>query len=127
VFLVDDSADYLSAASDALARDPRFSIVGAAQSGADALARIPLARPDLVLMDVEMDGFDGLAATRHLKADPGAPAVVMLSVRDACDMRRAARRVGADGYIDKVEFSPRRLRAMWQEISRAKGLWPEGH
>lgn len=69
--------------------------------GARALREALAFRPHLVLLDIVMPGLDGLAVLRLLRAEPAlaGAAVHMLTAR-AAD-REAARRAGADGYIEK--------------------------
>jgi DNA-binding NarL/FixJ family response regulator len=69
--------------------------------GAAAVAAYELHRPDVVLMDVVMEGLDGIAATSKIAAlDPGA-CVVMVTNHDGRDLRDAARRAGARAYVLK--------------------------
>ena len=100
---MDDSTQFLDAAEDFLAREPHISIVGRAQNGADAIAMVETLRPDFVLMDLSMPRMDGLAATRHLKAMPAAPRVVILTLRDTPRDRAAALAI-ADGFVSKADF-----------------------
>jgi DNA-binding NarL/FixJ family response regulator len=104
VLLADDSPLFLELAARLLSADPRFVVVGQAVSGHDALEQEALLDPDLVLMDWAMPGMDGLEATRRIKAQPGAPRVVMLTLHDHPEYRTAAKDAGADGFIAKWEF-----------------------
>ncbi len=77
--------------------------VAVAGSGDEALARIGLETPDLVLMDVQLPGTDGLAVTRILKLEPvtaGIP-VVALTAHAMDGDEEHALRAGCDGYISK--------------------------
>lgn len=119
VLLVDDSALFLEALSRTLRDDPRFEVVASLTSGAAAPAAVAECRPDLVLIDLVMPGTNGLAATRLIKvlADPPAtvnpPRVVILTMHDTGQYRKAAVAAGADGFIGKSEFSLDRLHEMW--------------
>lgn len=71
--------------------------------GAAALAAAREHRPDLILMDVQMAGMDGLEATRHLKADPataGIPVVALTAFAMRGDEEKMLS-AGCDGYIAK--------------------------
>ena len=60
--------------------------------------------PNLVLMDLAMNGMSGLEATRHLKAQPDPPWVIILTLHDNLEYRAAAERARADGFVAKSEF-----------------------
>jgi len=99
--VVDDNAMTLELVSFVLAAD-RFVVQTAADAAA-ALAWIPLFRPDVILMDVQMPGIDGLALTRTLKADPATRHIVIVAMT-ACAMNGDEGRMrdaGCDGYISK--------------------------
>ena len=105
ILLVDDNAQFLDVAARTLAAVPSIEIVGRALSGRDALEQVTQLQPDLVLMDVPMPNMNGLEATRHIKAQPGAPRVVILTLHDAPEYRAAAEAVGADDFVSKAEFN----------------------
>ena len=69
--------------------------------GDAALAAYQLYRPDWVLMDIKMSGLDGLSATAAVCAADSAARVLIVSNYDHPDLREAARRAGACGYVPK--------------------------
>lgn len=82
------------------ARDD-LTVVGAAADGIEAIAVTERTRPDVVLMDVRMEGMDGIEATRRI-VDGGNPArVVMLTTFDLDEHVYAAVRAGASGFMLK--------------------------
>lgn len=78
VLVVDDSAFMRRVITDILSRTDEFRVVGTARDGHDALRKIHQLDPDLVTMDVEMPGLDGLAALGYIMSETPRP-VVMLS------------------------------------------------
>ena len=77
--------------------------------GRAALACYAAERPDWVLMDIEMAGLDGLAATRQLKARFPEARVIIVSNHDEEEFRSAARALGVCGFVHKEnleELSP---------------------
>ena len=79
-------------------------------SGEDVLVYLRELEPDLILMDIQLPGIDGLTLTRRLKADPETtqiPIIALTAYAMAGDEQRA-REAGCDGYISKP-FSPQTL------------------
>jgi CheY-like chemotaxis protein len=71
------------------------------ENGADARAAYLQHQPDFVLMDISMKSFDGLTATRQIReVDPQARVIVVTDY-DEGDLREAASRAGACGYVLK--------------------------
>jgi DNA-binding NarL/FixJ family response regulator len=84
-----------------LAGEPDMQVVGEAGSGSEAVVVARAQRPDVILMDLRMPDGDGVAATTAIRADPGAPAVIVLTTYDTdADILRAVE-AGATGYLLK--------------------------
>jgi DNA-binding NarL/FixJ family response regulator len=103
--VVDDSLPFASAVAQFLAREGRFEVLASAHSGSEALARAPIERPDLMLVDVSMPGMDGLAVTARIKALEAPPKVVMMTLEDSEKHRSGAVAAGADGFLSKNDFA----------------------
>jgi two-component system cell cycle response regulator DivK len=87
-----------------------------AVTGEEGVARAEAERPDLILMDIQLPGFDGYEATRRIKMNPslGAiPIIVVTSYALSGDDQKAFA-AGATAYISKP-FSPRALLAIVRE------------
>jgi DNA-binding NarL/FixJ family response regulator len=104
VLMVDDSPDFLQAASKFLESDPCIQVIGTFHGAEEALAQLPCLEPDLVLIDLAMPGMNGLEATRHLKEQLVPPRVIILTMYDLEEYRSAAPQVQADGFVTKSEF-----------------------
>ncbi|GAA2601087.1 response regulator transcription factor [Dactylosporangium fulvum] len=78
-----------------------FEVVGEAADGEQVVRLAATAGPDVVLMDVEMPGVDGLEATRRITAAGGGPAVLILTTFDRDDYLFAALEAGASGFLLK--------------------------
>jgi DNA-binding NarL/FixJ family response regulator len=76
-------------------------VVGEASDGDAMLAAVERHRPDVVLVDVQMPGSDGLAALRVLCARPGAPPAAVLTTFDLDDYVTEALRTGVQGFLLK--------------------------
>lgn len=78
VLVVDDSAFMRRVISDILSGTEEFRVIGTARDGNDALRKVHQLNPDMVTMDVEMPGLDGLSALGYIMSETPRP-VVMLS------------------------------------------------
>lgn len=100
VLLADDHRLMREGTAALLAADERIEVVGMAGDGSEALALAQRRRPDVVLLDLNMPGMDGLQACARLRAG-GGPEVLMLTVSEEEPDLYAALRVGAAGYLTK--------------------------
>ncbi len=100
VLLVDDHALFLESLQELL-KAHGYQVVGAATDGLDALEKTRSLRPDLVLMDIDMPGCDGLTATRLIKAEMPQVKIVMLTVSADDQHLFDAIKSGACGYLLK--------------------------
>jgi DNA-binding NarL/FixJ family response regulator len=120
VLVVDDQEPFRAAARATVARVAGFELVAEASSGEEALEVCPQLSPDLVLMDINMGGIDGIETTRRLTAAGPRPVVVLLSTYDARDLPARAADCGAIAYLHKDELSIRRLRQTWLDAEDAR-------
>ena len=114
VLIVDDQAPFREAARAVVELTDGFELAGEAETGEDAVDRARVLSPDLVLMDVNLPGIDGLEATRRiLRESDGRVVVLMVSTYEADEYAPRAAEAGAAGYIPKSEFEPDRLSEAW--------------
>ena len=113
VLIVDDQAPFLRAMSAVIEETIGFEVVGEASSGEEAIVTADALLPDLVLMDVNLPGIDGVEATRRLRGRPSPPVVLLLSTYDEDAGARFVAECGAAGYVTKSAFGPDRLREVW--------------
>jgi CheY-like chemotaxis protein len=115
VLVVDDHPSFRATARAVLEAEG-FAVVGEAASGPEALERAAELRPDVVLLDVQLPGLDGFEVAARIAATVGAngnaPAVVLVSSRDAADYGELIARSGACGFIPKGELSGASVRAL---------------
>ncbi len=91
-----------------LESEPGFRVIGEAPDGAAAVEAVVALRPDVVCLDVQMPGVDGLEAARRIGALADPPAVLVLTTFDDDDALFQALEAGASGFLLK-NASPERL------------------
>lgn len=101
ILIVDDQPAVRAGLRMRLSLEPDFQIVGEARDGKEALDLVSRLEPDVVLMDMEMPGMDGLAATKALKSLALESRVIILTIHDDEVSRKRARGAGAAGFVSK--------------------------
>lgn len=124
VVVVDDNQLLRAGLLTVLASDPGIRVVAEAGSGPAGVREALAQQPDLVLMDVEMPGGDGITATRQiLKAAPHIR-VVILTTFDLDDYVVAALRAGASGFLLKTSDPQALIRAVKESAAGNTTLGP---
>ena len=110
ILVVEDQPDNRKIIRDVFARTG-YEIIET-ENGEEALAAIAKARPDLILMDIQLPIMDGYTATRRIKADPALRSIPIIAVTSYAlsGEEKKAREAGCDDYIPKP-YSPRELLA----------------
>jgi CheY-like chemotaxis protein len=116
VLVVDDQEPFRRAMTAVVDETEGFVVVGSAASGEESLAMATELLPDLVLMDVNLPGIDGIEATRRLRVGAQPPVVILLSTYDEDQFDLAG--CGAASYIAKAAFGPDRLSEAWAVAAR---------
>jgi len=102
VVLVDDQALIRTGLKMILEGESDIEVVGEASDGREAISLARSARPDVVLMDVQMPSMDGLEATGRIVRDPSIPSrIVILTTFERDDYVFEALRAGASGFLLK--------------------------
>jgi DNA-binding NarL/FixJ family response regulator len=111
VLLADDHALFREGLAGIIASQPDMEVVGEANDGLEAFVKAQELKPDLILMDVQMPGMDGIEAARQIKESLPETRIVMLTVRDDDDKLFQALKNGAQGYLLK-EIQSKEMLAM---------------
>src|SRR5688572_19270797 len=101
VLIVDDHAGYRRGLRAMLDLEPDMEPVGEAGDGREAAEMVEQSRPDIVLMDMNMPGVDGLEVTRKLTHSHPHLGVIILTMFAGEEYLREARRAGASAYVLK--------------------------
>lgn len=122
VLIVDDQEPFRMAARLVVEATDGFEVVGEAETGELSVEMARDLAPDLVLMDVNLPGINGLDATRQILADQtGSVVVLLLSTYEEEEYAPRAAECGAAAYIPKAVFGPDRLEAAWLAANPASG------
>ncbi|KTR11533.1 response regulator [Curtobacterium luteum] len=108
IVLADDQDLVRAGFTVILESEPGFRVVGEAADGAEAVDAVVRLRPDVVCLDVQMPGVDGLEAARRIAALDDPPAVLVLTTFDHDDALFQALEAGASGFLLK-NASPEQL------------------
>lgn len=115
IYLVEDQPRLLEALIKSLGLFEDLEVVGSAQEGERALEEISKLTPELVLLDLELPGIDGIEVTRRLKMRTNAIEVLILTSFEDEQKVYEAVRVGASGYLVK-RLGPEKIRAAIHEV-----------
>jgi DNA-binding NarL/FixJ family response regulator len=114
VLIVDDQEPFRMAARMVVEATDGFEVVGEAETGEDSVRMATELSADLVLMDVNLPGMNGLDATRRILAEHGDSVVILLlSTYEEEEYAPRAAECGAAAYIPKALFGPDRLESAW--------------
>ncbi len=102
VLIVDDSAFMRTALARMISSDPELWVVGTAMNGLEALQRIPTLNPDVITLDLQMPGLDGLQTLKRIMAEFPRPVIIVstLDPRNA-DSTLGGLEAGAFDYVAK--------------------------
>jgi DNA-binding NarL/FixJ family response regulator len=114
VLIVDDQGPFRVAMRSVVEAAPGFECLAEAESGEHAVASASSLEPDLVLMDVEMPGLGGIAATREIKGNRPSTVVVLVSATHPDDLPPDAAACGGDLMVWKPHLRPRLLEEIWR-------------
>jgi DNA-binding NarL/FixJ family response regulator len=104
VLIADDHPSFRASARAILEADG-FDVVGEAENGQSAMDTVRALRPDVLLLDVQLPDMDGFFVCSELCSNGYAPAVVLVSSRDASDYGSLIAQSGARGFIAKAELT----------------------
>lgn len=114
MLLVDDHQIVLDGLRDILEPIADCIIVGSASNGREAISALAATQPDLLLMDLNMPGMDGLEALSEIRRRFPQLKVVILTMYDSVELARQVLSLGANGYLLKEHGKEELLTALRQ-------------
>ena len=116
VLIVDDQLPFREASRMVVDLTDGFEVVGEAENGEQAVELAASLDPDLILMDVQMPGIDGLEATRRIMDSDDPPRVVVMSTHESGNFEGPALAAGAAGFLPKSAFGMDELEELWARV-----------
>lgn len=106
VMVVDDAVMMRMVIRTILEKDPNIAVVASCENGKVALDQLKTAKPDVIVLDLEMPQMDGLTFLRHARLQSRARVVVLSSVvGEGSEKALMAKRLGADAVVAKPSGS----------------------
>ena len=115
VLVVDDQEPFRLAARMVVQHTEGFELAGEAGTGEESVDLTASLTPDLVLMDINLPGINGIEATRRILAQAPSTVVFLCSTYQLSDLPADAATSGARAYVNKEELGPAVLRKLWSQ------------
>ena len=125
VLLVDDHAPFRAGLRALLTSVPEMDVAGEEENGNDAILAATRLQPDVILMDIQMPGMNGIEATRLIHQSSPHIGVIVLTMFEDDDSVFAAMRAGARGYLLKGADQAEILRAI-HSVRNGEALFGPG-
>ena len=120
IILADDHQIILDGLREIIESSQQFEIVGMAASGREVLTAVCEKNPDLLLMDLNMPGKDGLEVLMEIKKRFPSVKVLILTMYDSTELVQKVLEAGADGYLLKEHGRDELLEALQQVVAGKK-------
>ena len=122
VLLVEDMGMFRALLAARFRGSPRFTVVGEAGSGEEALAMLSETRPDVLIVDLPLPGMDGLALVRAARQiRPAVRALILSSLMDPLALTRV-RESGVEGYVEK-DTTPEKLEEALHAVADGRAFF----
>jgi DNA-binding NarL/FixJ family response regulator len=125
VSIVDDNEGLRSSLAALIRRSPTLKLLGEYPDAETAIKEIPAKAPDVVLMDINLPGMNGVECVRQLKAALPKLQVLMLTVYEDNDSLFNSFKAGASGYLLKRTASARLLEAIHEVNTGGSPMTPQ--
>lgn len=117
VLIVDDHPLFRSGLQKAIELEDDLTVIGHCESGEQALIDIRHHQPDVILLDINLPGMNGLQVARHIKSEPNSPAIIILTAYHDDEQVILTMRTGASAYCGK-DVDPDDLVNIIRDVNR---------
>ncbi|MFH0908978.1 MAG: response regulator transcription factor [bacterium] len=117
VLIVDDHPIVRQGIKGLLQQEKDLVVCGEADSAGEALTCLSALRPDVVILDISLNGSDGLELTKAIRARDAMLPILIMSMHDEALYAERALRAGANGYIMKKEVASNLVQAVRRVLS----------
>lgn len=126
ILVVDDHRSFRHTLRSFLELHPNWEVCGEASDGCEAVMRTTELHPDIIIMDLDMPGLNGLEATRRIHMlSPSIP-ILILSLHENSVLLRIAQESGAQGYVLKSEPFSVLVRAI-ETLGKSESFFVSSH
>jgi DNA-binding NarL/FixJ family response regulator len=125
VAIVEDDADIRNSLAELVAGSPAYTLTDSCKDATDALKKLPQRPPEVVLMDINMPGMNGVECVRQLKSILPNVHILMLTVYEDGDWLFESLKAGASGYLLKRTSSARLLKAITEVHTGGAPMTPQ--
>ena len=112
VLVVDDHTGVRDMICSLLSQESALNAVFQASNGEEAVTKADLLQPDLVLLDIGLQGITGLEAARQIPKVSPQTKIIFLSQHDSLHMANEALKIGGHGYVSKTDAGTELLKAI---------------
>jgi DNA-binding NarL/FixJ family response regulator len=102
ILVADDFEDWRVRIRQLLSFRPAWRIVAEAPDGLEAVQKAAELRPDVVLLDIQMPGLNGIEAARRIRQDCPGSRIIFISQSSDKEIMRAALEIGAKAFVQKA-------------------------
>lgn len=120
VLIVDDQVPFRRAAQAVVESTDDFVVVGAVETAEAALDVVDELGPELILMDINLPGIDGVEASNRLRRSHPRVVVILLSSYDEAEFADLTVQCGAAAYVPKSLLGPDRLAEVWTAVTGSR-------